>query len=299
MPKSKSANKKKIVKLHCWTCGFVFTKELEDGWAIGRAGDQGDRMNENRREGLLLGQDLGAGHNVTDLVCPNCHDIYKIQRFTKKEAVSEAKVALNEMLRKWQDGLDRKDDTGKSPMRDWHESLSEANRNAWRRTGVPLLGFDIDRLVVFDVRLGPSGDPRPITMPYIDYAVPRVYQTMKGGSHYHNRFELEYAPWTTSYCFVDAHRTLEELLAAIFPHYGEVTLSFIVRKSIQEINKKIDEIVNRRKALLPDISGLVSELRYIITSGKAYSEVNRVMTELNTLARQWTFRPPDPTAGIR
>jgi len=294
MPKKKSANQKEIVKLHCWKCGFVFTEKLLDGWEVGRS--MGDPhvdpvFNENRREGLLKGRKSGHGYDVTDLVCPNCSDIYKIQRFTKKKAVSESKIALNKILRRWQDQIDGKNG-GKSQLQEWHKQFKDRNIKAWKETGSPIIAFDVESIVVFDVLPGPGGDPLPATMPYIDYASPEIYKGMNRGSSYHKRFELEFAPWDVSYCFVDAHRTLEELLAATFPHYSKLLLSYVLRKPTDQITRKIGEVVARRKALLPDISVLIKRFRTLLSDGKAYSQIETVLDEINTLARQWTFRPP-------
>jgi hypothetical protein len=57
-------------------------------------------------------------------------------------------------------------------------------------------------------------------------------------AYYFERYELEYAPWDVSYCFVDAYRTLEQLLALIYGLYPEKLLSYILRKSPAAISAK-------------------------------------------------------------
>jgi hypothetical protein len=271
------------VRLQCYKCGFVYDETLADGEALGRIGNGQDVFNEFRRNGFLKGRKADWGGIIAmDLVCPNCHDIYDIQKFVSDRDLSDKKVALNRVLRGYQDRLDGKKQDGKSSLERMDERFRAENRTSIRLRGRPIVAFETGNQVVFDVIPGPFGEPMPLTMPYTDYADPGTAGIICGSFkrslvsgddckvNYCERMELEFAPWDESYCFVDARRTLEQLLEAIYGLYPEKLLSYVLRKSPAAIGTKAEDLLLNRSPLhrwirrrLPNMlrAGIASLLR--------------------------------------
>lgn len=280
MSEKKKSGTVEVVKLQCWECGCVFDEDLEEGWQIGRIGNSNDPFNEMRRPGLMKGRHDGSGHEVTDLVCRNCGDSRNIQRFENEKKLSEHRVTLNRVLRRFQDKMSGKRPSGKSML----DILGE------RVGGV--MKFDTSCPVVFDVIPGPKGDPMPLTMPYIDYADDTVMRQFNKGAHYHERYDLQHAPWDVSYCFIDAFRTLEELLGAIYWRYSEKILSFILRKPPEQIREKVKQIQQRRHMLRPALLSVISELKALVSDDKrSFGDFVDRMRRIGEIVHDWCFRP--------
>jgi len=78
-----------------------------------------------------------------------------------------------------------------------------------------------------------------ILMP--DYTSKSTQLSMSYSSYY-ERLDFEFIKWDSIVDIVDRKRTLEELLKIIYDKYSLVTLSFIFRKSIIQIQMKLQEL---------------------------------------------------------
>ena len=75
-----------------------------------------------------------------------------------------------------------------------------------------------------------------------DFTSPGVIIQMNRTSNYYERLDYEFICWDSVIAIVHKTKTLQQVLEETWEDYPLITLSFILRKSIRQIQMKLEEL---------------------------------------------------------